>query len=244
MFKILILFKLFFIIRLECDQTLIILKISIIIGKINFFFSAYGEVVATLERLQLQLRNLSGALGISGPGVEAELEAVRSLVQQRRFATALATHNFIKTKLRTGKLHKAYNDDASNLARDCVELFEECQTTQTVKSPETIAIIEELTGLLTSYDMEGLLFAHDSIISYCDGIQLKDGPLSSSASEQSLSRHSSLRDSLRNTDNIKIIKIEKTNEPLGATVRNEGDAVIIGNLFYYQSFILYINYNQ
>ncbi|XP_044588129.1 uncharacterized protein LOC123267528 isoform X4 [Cotesia glomerata] len=191
---------------------------------------SYGEVVATLERLQLQLRNLSGALGISGPGVEAELEAVRSLVQQRRFATALATHNFIKTKLRTGKLHKAYNDDASNLARDCVELFEECQTTQTVKSPETLAIIEELTGLLTSYDMEGLLFAHDSIISYCDGIQLKDGPLSSSASEQSLSRHSSLRDSLRNTDNIKIIKIEKTNEPLGATVRNEGDAVIIGRV--------------
>ncbi|CAD6208213.1 GSCOCG00010466001-RA-CDS [Cotesia congregata] len=191
---------------------------------------SYGEVVATLERLQLQLRNLSGALGISGPGVEAELEAVRSLVQQRRFATALATHNFIKTKLHTGKLHKAYNDDASNLARDCVELFEECQTTQTVKSPETLAIIEELTGLLTSYDMEGLLFAHDSIISYCDGIQLKDGPLSSSASEQSLSRHSSLRDSLRNTDNIKIIKIEKTNEPLGATVRNEGDAVIIGRV--------------
>ncbi|XP_057335332.1 uncharacterized protein LOC130674055 isoform X5 [Microplitis mediator] len=188
---------------------------------------SYGEVVATLERLQLQLRNLSGALG---PGVEAELEAFRSLVHQRRFATALATHNFVKTKLRTGKLQKPYIDDASNLARDCIELFEECQTTQTVKSPETIAIIEELTGLLTSYEMEGLLFAHDTIISYCDGIQLKDGPLSSSASEQSLSRHSSLRDSLRNTDNIKIIKIEKTNEPLGATVRNEGDAVIIGRV--------------
>lgn len=185
--------------------------------------------MATLERLQLQLRNLTGALG---PGVEAELEAVRSLVHERRFATALATHHFVKTKLRTGKLQKPYIDDASNLARDCIELFEECQTTQAVKSPETIAIIEELTGLLTSYEMEGLLFAHDTIISYCDGIQLKDGPLSSSASEQSLSRHSSLRDSLRNTDNIKIIKIEKTNEPLGATVRNEGDAVIIGNFFF------------
>ncbi|CAH1402888.1 unnamed protein product [Nezara viridula] len=30
--------------------------------------------------------------------------------------------------------------------------------------------------------------------------------------------------------NIKIIKIEKTNEPLGATVRNEGDSVIIGRV--------------
>lgn len=34
-------------------------------------------------------------------------------------------------------------------------------------------------------------------------------------------------------DNIKIIRIEKTNEPLGATVRNEGDAVIIGDSFFY-----------
>lgn len=32
-------------------------------------------------------------------------------------------------------------------------------------------------------------------------------------------------------DNIKIIKIEKSTEPLGATVRNEGDAVVIGMLF-------------
>lgn len=31
-------------------------------------------------------------------------------------------------------------------------------------------------------------------------------------------------------DNIKIIKIEKSTEPLGATVRNEGDAVVVGRV--------------
>ncbi|XP_043287949.1 protein PALS1-like isoform X2 [Venturia canescens] len=187
----------------------------------------YGEVVATLERLQLQLRNLSGALGISGPGVEAELEAVRTLLVQRRFATALATHQALKTRLRTGKVLKHHDDDASNLARDCVEVLEEWQTTS-ICSGETRATVEELTGLLTSYEMEGLLLAHDSIISYVDGIQRKTSSSSSSPS-RSPSPSSSLPGT-RNTDNIKIIRIEKTNEPLGATVRNEGDAVIIGRV--------------
>ncbi|XP_015115444.1 MAGUK p55 subfamily member 5 isoform X3 [Diachasma alloeum] len=187
----------------------------------------YGEVVAILERLQMQLKNLSGALGISGPGVEAELDAVRTLLIQRKFATALSTHQVLRSRLRADKLPKHCDDDASNLAHDCVEVLEEWQSSN-VKSSENIALVEELTGLLTSYEMEGLLLSHDSVISYVDGVQRKQSPSSSSPSETP-SLSSSYRDS-RNTENIKIIKIEKTNEPLGATVRNEGDAVIIGRV--------------
>lgn len=33
-----------------------------------------------------------------------------------------------------------------------------------------------------------------------------------------------------NQDHIRIIKIEKSAEPLGATVRNEGEAVVIGRI--------------
>ncbi|XP_024945781.1 MAGUK p55 subfamily member 5 isoform X2 [Cephus cinctus] len=189
----------------------------------------YGEVVATLERLQLQLRNISGALGISGPGVEAELEAVRTLLVQRRFATALATHHALKTRLRSVKLAKHHAEDASNLARDCIEVLEQWQSSSTSNAAgDTIAAVEELTGLLTSYEMEGLLLAHDSIVSYVEGFQRKQGSLSSSPSGPP-SPSSSTRGS-RIADNIKIIRIEKTNEPLGATVRNEGDAVIIGRV--------------
>lgn len=89
---------------------------------------------------------------------------------------------------------------------------------------ETIAAAEELTALLTSYEMEGLLLAHDSIISCVDGFQAKH-----SSSSPSGPPSPSL--SSRVADNIKIIRIEKTNEPLGATVRNEGEAVIIGKLW-------------
>ncbi|XP_051164787.1 uncharacterized protein LOC127283756 isoform X2 [Leptopilina boulardi] len=189
----------------------------------------YGEVVASLERLQLQLRSISGALGISGPGVEAELEAVRTLLVQRRFATALSTHHALKSRLRSGKVLKHYSEDASTLARDCVEVLEQWQSSMAAKAAtagETIAAAEELTALLTSYEMEGLLLAHDSIISCVDGFQAKH---SSSSPSSPPSPSLSLRDS-RVADNIKIIRIEKTNEPLGATVRNEGEAVIIGRV--------------
>lgn len=74
--------------------------------------------MATLERLQLQLRSISGALGISGPGVEAELEAVRSLLVQRRFETALKTHHALKSKLRCSKVLKHHAEDASSLTRE------------------------------------------------------------------------------------------------------------------------------
>ncbi|XP_078046810.1 protein PALS1-like [Augochlora pura] len=192
----------------------------------------YGEVVATLERLQLQLRSISGALGISGPGVEAELEAVRTLLVQNRFASALATHHALKSKLRSNKVLKHHTEDASTLARDCVEILEKWQSSSTatgVGGAETITAVEELNGILTSYDMEALLLAHDSIVSYVDGQQRKQSPSSSSPSGPP-SPTSSWRGGSRAVDNIKVIRIEKTNEPLGATVRNEGDAVIIGRV--------------
>jgi len=76
-----------------------------------------------LERLQLQLRNISGALGISGSGVEAEIEAVRTLLVQSRFASALATRHALKNRLRASKIFKHHADDASSLARDVREIY-------------------------------------------------------------------------------------------------------------------------
>jgi MAGUK p55 subfamily protein 5 len=108
---------------------------------------------------------------------------------------------------------------------DILEKWQLSSTATGVGGAETMAAVEELTSILTNYDMEALLLAHDSIISYVDGLQKKQSPSSSPASCPP--SPSSWKDS--RVDNIKIIRIEKTNEPLGATVRNEGDAVIIGN---------------
>lgn len=76
-----------------------------------------------MERLQLQLQNISGALGISGPGVETELKAVRALLVQNQFASALATRHALKNRLRASKILKHHADDASNLARDVCKIY-------------------------------------------------------------------------------------------------------------------------
>lgn len=117
----------------------------------------------------------------------------------------------------------------------CVDILEKWQSTLAATGvaggAETMAAARELTSILTSTDMEVLLLAHDSIVSYVDGLQRKQSPTSSSRSGPP-SPTASWKDS-RIVDNIKIIRIEKTNEPLGATVRNDGDAVIIGNINVY-----------
>jgi len=64
----------------------------------------------------------------------------------------------------------------------CVDILEKWQSSSTatgVGGAETIAAVEELTSILTSYDMEALLLAHDSIISYVEGLQRKQSPSSS-----------------------------------------------------------------
>ncbi|XP_014228491.1 uncharacterized protein LOC106653529 [Trichogramma pretiosum] len=206
----------------------------------------YGEVVATLGRLQLQMKSISGCLGISGASVEADLEAVRTLLVQRRFEAALVTHHELKSKLRSGKSLKLHTDEASGIARDVIEALEEwsqqaaASSSTAAHSAEHIAAAEELVQLLTSYEMEGLLLAHDASVTQVEGLQRgggagghgADAMVASGAAAggpPSSPSPSSHGDS-KLADNIRIIRIEKTNEPLGATVRNEGDAVIIGRV--------------
>ncbi|CAB0033137.1 unnamed protein product [Trichogramma brassicae] len=206
----------------------------------------YGEVVATLGRLQLQMKSISGCLGISGASVEADLEAVRTLLVQRRFEAALVTHHELKSKLRSGKSLKLHTDEASSIARDVIEALEEwsqqaaASSSTAAQSAEHIAAAEELVQLLTSYEMEGLLLAHDASVTQVEGLQRGGGggghgadamvATGAAAGGPPSSPSPSSHGDSKLADNIRIIRIEKTNEPLGATVRNEGDAVIIGRV--------------
>lgn len=68
------------------------------------------------------------------------------------------------------------------------------------------------------------MVAHDGVASTLPA----DSTTPTSSTADSIPQ--SIADRRYGEDNIKIIKIEKSTEPLGATVRNEGDAVVIGNL--------------
>lgn len=72
------------------------------------------------------------------------------------------------------------------------------------------------------YEFEALMAAHDGVATTLPPDSTTPPPQSEIPAPP-LANHRYGTD-----DNIKIIRIEKTTEPLGATVRNEGEAVVIG----------------
>ncbi|KAJ8944396.1 hypothetical protein NQ318_023169 [Aromia moschata] len=76
----------------------------------------------------------------------------------------------------------------------------------------------------TGYEFEALMVAHDGVASTL--------PVDSTTPTPSVADNlpQSIADHRYGEENIKIIKIEKSTEPLGATVRNEGEAVVIGRI--------------
>lgn len=84
---------------------------------------------------------------------------------------------------------------------------------------------EDFNELLIAHDMVGQIFQfYSNLTSRAAGSTLEDSPppeLEQGIRER-LGRYSE--------PNIKIVRIEKTNEPLGATVKNEDDAVIVGRI--------------
>lgn len=175
----------------------------------------YGELVASLQRLQLQLKK-NGLTGYSS--LEGQVAAVQTLLLRPEFGRALATHNKVQQAWPqiTLSTHSPVSSHSQTLVRECLEGLQPCAL------PEAA----ELADLLTRYEIEGLLFAHDSIARDCSPNRI---PLSLPENETSMMQeHPTINEN--EDSNIKIIKIEKTNEPLGATVRNEGEAVMIGRV--------------
>ncbi|GFG39049.1 hypothetical protein Cfor_01515 [Coptotermes formosanus] len=183
----------------------------------------YGELVAALQRLQHQLKKNSLSQGAGGyTSLEGQIAAVQTLLLSPEFGRALAVHNKVQEVWNHWHRRPSGNarhfsaapspvsTHAQTLVRDCLETLQ----------PSSLPDAAELADLLTRYEFEGLLYAHDAIATqHIANMTAASPPCEDDSSEQ-----------FGGEENIKIIKIEKTNEPLGATVRNEGDAVIIGRI--------------
>ncbi|XP_037931814.1 transcription initiation factor TFIID subunit 1-like [Teleopsis dalmanni] len=235
--------------------------------------NGYGELLSALTRLQGQLSKngmstLAGRVStahniLAGSGVAHALAARTAVLQRRRPRVA--------NPVSTG---------AIDLQKDIVEFLAQSN------SPTAI----ELGNLLTSYEMEGLLLAHDRVATLTDATpspllsgtgspqitaatavtaslpkpaivrgtavappvvpppmaQRSAMPLPQNITNQlpaGYMKTSSMRpdspplsacfgtlNDQNDTTNIRIIQIEKSTEPLGATVRNEGEAVVIGRI--------------
>nr|CAD7412657.1 unnamed protein product [Timema poppensis] len=175
--------------------------------------ACYGDLVASLQRLQLVLKKASVEPELSS--LEGQVAAVQTLLLSREFRRALTVHNKVLEALTHRQGQGPVATHSQSLVRECLDAIQPC----------SLADAAELSDLLTRYELEGLLLAHDNIALQHSAIQSPSNtevmvsPVDDDTSEK-----------FPQDANIKIIKIEKTNEPLGATVRNEGDAVIIGRI--------------
>lgn len=195
----------------------------------------YSELVAALQRLQSQL-NKNGMASLAG-----RVTAAQNLLLGPGMAHALAVRSEVLQRRRP-RIPNPICSNAQHLSKDVIELL--------AQSNSAAAI--ELGDLLTSHEMEGLLQAHDRIASLTDRTPAVIGSHSatSTMSSQRLQHQNShlmnnnilkrpAEAQLSNQfgvindgsqDQIRIIQIEKSSEPLGATVRNEGEAVVIGRI--------------
>uniref|UniRef100_A0A182QC38 Guanylate kinase-like domain-containing protein n=1 Tax=Anopheles farauti TaxID=69004 RepID=A0A182QC38_9DIPT len=220
-------------------------------------FTGYSELVAALQRLQGHL-NKHGLATLAG-----RVTAAQSLLLGPGIARALAVRTAVLERRRP-KVPNPICPNAQALAKDCVESLAQSG------SPTAI----ELCDLLSTYEMEGLLLAHDRIASTTDRSPIasyggspvtvpmpslsnninNNNTLTSAAVKPatvmpSIPNNASLVNNNNNNiakrepmsvplgvlrdgsqDHIKIIQIEKSSEPLGATIRNEGEAVVIGRV--------------
>lgn len=107
--------------------------------------------------------------------------------------------------------------EAQELAEDCLSLSDGGAQTGLELEPEA----QELAAILRKESLEGLLYVHDKLA--------ERYTLLNSLGEDDviLDRVSHYAE-----PNIKVVKLEKTSEPLGATVKNEtdNDAVVVGRI--------------
>ncbi|XP_052748684.1 protein PALS1 isoform X2 [Galleria mellonella] len=186
----------------------------------------YQEVCAALSRVQKAL----GANGESA--LAARVAGAAGALLCPALRTALATRSAVLTAARHKRqgLSPPHTHRATDRLKDCMDVL----GAQTAAGGESSALAAELLTILGGMELESLIQAHDQAAALLDPACFNRGKRHKTGNnynhkgenDKALTAHSPDDPS----EHIKIIKIEKTNEPLGATVRNEGEAVIIGRI--------------
>ena len=90
----------------------------------------------------------------------------------------------------------------------------------------------EILDLLNKIEFEGLFYSHDKLASLQGGLPWKKclAEMWSKDKPRGEGDGAPGNGMAVSSTNTRVVKITKHNEPLGATVRNEGDKVVIGRI--------------
>lgn len=186
-------------------------------GLSNQAFTTVGEEPAAAP--QVDLSQLTGALTrLKNCLPRSALDAlydVAELTQTNEFEVGMDLYSKIQSAWCYTVPPPAVCIDAQELAEDCLSICDGGAGVGVDQDP----LARELASILRKESIEGLLFVHDKLSErYCllNSLGEEDGILD--------------RVSHYAEPNIKVVKLEKTSEPLGATVKNEGEAVVVGRI--------------
>ena len=204
------------------ENTLSSNRNSILAGVSNAGFSSLGEEVtaAANQTSFTQIADAISRLKLSLPKSSLDtLFCLEDLVRNPEFRIGLDVTNKLQSSWSSTGPQTSQSApvscEAQELAEDCLSLSDGGAQTGLEMDPAA----KELASILRKESLEGLLYVHDKLAE-------RHALLNSFGEEDViLDRVSHYAE-----PNIKVVKLEKSSEPLGATVKNEGDAVVVGRI--------------
>uniref|UniRef100_A0AAQ6AA74 Protein PALS1 n=1 Tax=Amphiprion ocellaris TaxID=80972 RepID=A0AAQ6AA74_AMPOC len=167
--------------------------------------SQHAHALLELEELLLSLKQVRGCL--SDQQSQNDIELVLALLNKSDFQSALKIHNAVATSMHRPSPPYPHTQQALPLAMEVRNLMQSSQNKEGM----------ELYSLLSDTHVQSLLLAHDSVAES----EMQPEPLP--AQGETLTQWGG--------ETVKIVRIEKAQDiPLGATVRNEMDSVVISRI--------------
>uniref|UniRef100_A0A8C2UYU6 Protein associated with LIN7 1, MAGUK p55 family member n=1 Tax=Chinchilla lanigera TaxID=34839 RepID=A0A8C2UYU6_CHILA len=167
----------------------------------------YAVKILEVEDLFSSLKHIQHTLVDSQS--QEDISLLLQLVQNKDFQNAFKIHNAVTVHMSKASPPFPLIANAQDLA----------QEVQTVLKPTHQKEGQELTALLNAPHIQALLLAHDKVAE--QEMQLE--PIADERVYESIGQYGG--------ETVKIVRIEKARDiPLGATVRNEMDSVIISRI--------------
>ena len=189
---------------------------SMLKGVSNAGYSLMGEESSSNQPTFSQITEAISRLKLSLPKSSLDtLFSLEDLVRRSEFRLGLEVCSKLEVAWSLGAPPAPVSCQAGEVAEDCLSLSDGGAGTGLEMEPAA----QELAAILRKESLEGLLYVHDKL---ADRFALLN---SFGEEDVILDRVSHYAEA-----NIKVVKLEKSSEPLGATVKNEGAAVIVGRI--------------
>ncbi|XP_064621850.1 protein PALS1-like isoform X2 [Lineus longissimus] len=186
-----------------------------------------SQATAEVQAQPIDLEKITASLNaikskLNSAENKDDITFLNRLFQDSRFQKTVAVHQKV---LGVSKREPCPQAVCHSAQRECLDIMASSSLSQ--NNP----YVQELQKLLEKPEMQGLLLAHDRVsYQYQYTVPCGQGDDDDDDDDDDGDLPVETIEGQYGGDSIKIIRIQKSTEPLGATVRNEGGGVFIGRI--------------